>query len=293
MNESTETAKNTLLAVAFATIGSLLSTPPATAEQVHLSIENLAPRGGLFLTPVWIGAHDGNFDLFSVGASASAGVESLAEDGATGGVMGEFTTRAPGGVQTTVVSPGGFPGAPVFDPGERVTVTLNLNPLTNRYLSYASMVIPSNDAFIGNDDPRAIQLFDAAGNSTGPLSVIVMGSDVLDAGTEDNTEMEAAFINQTGPNMGPTTVGGVVSPHQGFIDSFANPNPGDMPTILGGTTAAGTFLDPTLADFTQPGTPVARITVIPTPSAFAAAGAGPAVLLMCRLMGKRRQPCNA
>ncbi len=80
------------------------------------------------------------------------------------------------------------------------------------------MVIPSNDAFIANDDPLAHEVFDAAGNFTGPITLTVLCSCVLDAGTEDNTEMQAAFINQTGNNMGTTTIGGVISLHPGFIN---------------------------------------------------------------------------
>ena len=125
------------------------------------------------------------------------------------------------------------------------------------------MIIPSNDAFIANGDPQAFAIFDEGGNFS-PVSFIVLGGEVLDAGTEENTEMEAAFINQTGPDMGTATAGGVVGLHDGFINSLGNP--GGTPIVLGGTTAAGTLVDSTLGDFTQPGREIAMITIVPEPS---------------------------
>ena len=99
MRESGQTTKKTLLVAALATFWVHFTTPPALAAEIRLTIETLAPDTGLFLTPMWIGLHDGTFDLFNIGSPASAGLESLAEDGATAGVMSEFTTGAPGGVQ--------------------------------------------------------------------------------------------------------------------------------------------------------------------------------------------------
>jgi hypothetical protein len=127
-------------------------------------------------------------------------------------------------------------------------------------MTFASMVVPSNDAFIGNHDPWAIELFDAAGNFKGKQVITVPGSMVWDAGTELNTEMDAAFINQTGPNTGVTTACPVL-PHPGYVNSHANP--GGDPIILGGTNAAGTSIDPAGADFTRPYAVIARITIEP------------------------------
>ena len=80
------------------------------------------------------------------------------------------------------------------------------------------MIIPSNDAFIASPgDPTALRIFDAYGNFLGG-TFDVQGSDVMDAGTEVNTERDAAFLNQTGPNTGQTE-NGVVALHPGFIGS--------------------------------------------------------------------------
>ncbi len=254
-------------------IGSFAQT--ANGYEVRVKIENLSPDEGLFFTPVWVGFHNGGFDVYDSGVAASVGLERIAEDGDFGPLRGEFAASAAGlagGVDGFIGSPGGFAPLPVFDPGEVAMDTFTLDPTQHRYFSYASMLIPSNDAFFANGDPLAHMLFDAGGNFTGPTTIIITGNRILDAGTEDNTEMDAAFINQSAGNTGATTVGGVVGPHPGFIGSLGNP--GGTSIILGGTTAADTTLDPVLSDFTQQGFVLARITVVPEPSSMVLAGLG-------------------
>ena len=171
-------------------------------------------------------------------------------------------TRAYGITHNTgvsaVASPGGFEPLPLFDPGEISWAEFSLNPDNNRYFTYAAMVVPSNDAFIGNHNPWAVELFDAAGHFTGKKIITVLGSQVWDAGTELNTEMDAAFINQTAPNTGVTTMSPIL-PHPGYIGSYGNPG-GDS-IILGHLNAAGKPSDPAGADFTLPNAVVARITI--------------------------------
>lgn len=230
---------------------------PAQAVKVTVTIENLSPSSGLFLTPVWVGFHDGNFDTYDLNASASPALERLAEDGNNAPLSKEFTASVPNGVEATITDPSGVSGP--FDPGSRVSQKFNLDPATNRFFSYATMVIPSNDAFIGNANPQAHELFDAEGNFTGPISFTVLGRQVKDSGTEANTETDAAFFDQTAPNMGTPTVD-PISKHPGFNGSFGNP--GGVPmNILGGTSSKGIYFDPIAADFTRPGYALARITI--------------------------------
>ncbi|MCI0536416.1 MAG: spondin domain-containing protein, partial [Verrucomicrobiales bacterium] len=86
----------------------------------------------------------------------------------------------------------------------------------DRFFTYASMVIPSNDAFIGNGNPQGRPVFDAAGNFVGG-SWIVTSDQVKDAGTEVNDELpvNTAFFGQTTANTG-TAEGGTVMMHTGF-----------------------------------------------------------------------------
>ena len=243
----------------------LLMTAPSVQADHHIAnvvvkVESLVPENGVYFTPVWVGFHNGSFDLFDVGSLASEGVERIAEDGNVSVLREEFAaaTADSGGIDGVITSPAGFEALPVFDPGEISTAEFTLTVGQNRYMSFASMIIPSNDAFIGNHNPWAIELFDAAGTFNGKKIITVLGSMVWDAGTELNTEMDAAFINQTGPDMGVTTVSPII-PHPGFLGSYGNP--GSDPIILGGTNAAGKISDPAGADFTLPYAVVARITI--------------------------------
>lgn len=239
----------------------VLCAANAQAESVRITVENLAPADGVFFTPVWMGFHDGSFDVYDLGAAASPQLEAVAEDGDNQPISDDFLATVVGGIDTVATAPEGFAGAPVFDPGDRVSLVLDLDPSTQRYLSYASMLLPSNDAFFANADPRAHELFDAAGNFTGPISFLVLGEQVRDAGTEANTEMDAAFFNQSAPNTGEMTTD-PISVHPGFNGSVGNPD-GTPVVFLGGTSNPGVFFDETAADFTRSNYRIARITVEP------------------------------
>lgn len=156
----------------------------------------------------------------------------------------------------------------------------DLDPFTatSRYLSYASMVIPSNDAFIANGNPAAIPVFNAMGQFVGG-SFLVLGSMIWDAGTEVNDEvpMNTAFLGQMTPNTG-VPQNGVVMLHPGFI-------------------AGGNILSTPMfanADFTAPGYTAAEITVqlIPEP-ATAGLLAVPLLLLALRQYRCRRTTATA
>ncbi|MCG8456194.1 MAG: spondin domain-containing protein, partial [Holophagales bacterium] len=102
-----------------------LSAGTAGAVEVRVTVENVAPENGAFITPFWIGFHDGSFDTYDAGAPAAdfPGLESLAEDGDTSGVTAEFASQLPGGVQATLPGVNG----PIFS-GETVTWTGDLDP---------------------------------------------------------------------------------------------------------------------------------------------------------------------
>lgn len=230
----------------------------AAGVDVRVTIENLAPPAGIYFTPVWVGFHDGTFDLFDSGAPASAALERVAEDGDTGPLSGDFAASGVGSVDATIVSGGVMPQ---FGPGQSASVTFSLDPgmSTSRYFSFASMIIPSNDAFIANGNPLGYQIFDGAGTFLG-ADFVVPGSMVWDAGSEVNDEVPAntAFFGQAAPNTG-VSQAGVVAPHPGFL-----------------AAGSGGILDDPMfasADFTPPGYQVARITVsqVPEPSTWTAA----------------------
>ena len=220
---------------------------------VTVTIENLAPENGTFITPLWVGFHDGEFDTYDRGRAASPGLESLAEDGATDGISAEFLASGSGAIDAVLVGTEGVAGP--IDPGEVVsqTFTLEGDDPTNRYFNYASMILPSNDAFIANGDPLGIPIFDETGNFIG-ADFIIYGNSVLDAGTEVNDEAESstAFFGQTEPDTGETE-DGVVQFHPGFIEG------GRILSEDGSSeNAVAAFNN---ADFTEPGYQVARISI--------------------------------
>lgn len=264
----------------------------AHAETVRLTFENLSAEGGLATTPVFAGFHDGSFDLFTVGESANAGLERIAEDGSFGAANAAFAAATGGAGQAAVVTaPDGFAGAPVFEPGETVVQEYDLAD-GQRFLTLAAMLLPSNDFFFGTGN--AVELVDADGNFLGAQTLTFGGAGnraIYDAGTEANTELDAAFLNQTGPDTGETTAG-VVAVAEGFIGSAggpaAGPN-GEAAGVLGGVAASGATIDPAVSDFTAPGyaglfrVTVERVNAVPSPSAL---GAG---MLGLTLAARRRR----
>ena len=223
----------------------LLLAPAAGALEVTVTVESLTPESGGVATPVWVAFQDGGFDLYDLGTAASPALERLAEDGNFDPLSADFLASGAGSVDGAVFGP----DAPVFFSGQSSSTTFELDPTDpmQRYFTYASMVIPSNDAFVANGDPLAHPIFDGAGNFLG-ADFIVTGHQVRDAGTEVNDEVPAntAFFGQAAPDTGDTE-GGVVMVHGGL-----------QPAGSGGILDDAMFAT---ADFTRPGYQVLHITV--------------------------------
>lgn len=217
--------------------------------EARISVRNTSDTGGTALTPFFAAFHDNSFDIYDLGGAASAGLEALAEDGNNSAIAAELVAADADAQSVNVVGPRGPIAA-----RERATTTIDVDGASNGYFAFASMLLPSNDAFVGT--ANALEAFDMYGNFLGAQSVELTGASVRDAGTEVNTERDAAFINQTGPNTGETE-GGVVTVHPGFNGSAGNPDGEQI--ILGGTNAFGEFIDPVAADFTLPGAGIATV----------------------------------
>ena len=226
------------------------------AAEISITVENLGSAGGFSFTPFWFGVHDGSFDTFNEGMASGMGVTSIAELGDTSVLSGMFAGAVPGGVDTTFLEPN---GPPVFSPGESATTMLDVGDATsNRYLHYLSMVVPSNDLFLGNDG--AIELFDAGGNFKGPLVIDVYGSSVWDNGSEVNDITDgAAFVQGVDGTLG-TDEGGVV--HRFFDRPDATSY---FDSILGTITAPGDEITSTFGA----GDLIGRITIVPSPAGLA------------------------
>lgn len=229
------------IAIILASSAVLSTATMAKAATIRVTVESLTPDNGTFLTPVWTGFHDGNFDIYNQGEAASPGLERLAEDGDFAALSAEFLDSGAGTVDGAVF------GDPVIAPGTTAIATFELDETlaSSQYFSYASMVIPSNDAFVANGNPLAHQIIDDGGNFIG-ADFIIAGGEVLDAGTEVNDEetTTTAFFGPSDPDTG-TTEGRTVESHRGFI-------PGGP--ILSSSEFAN-------ADFTAGGYNIARIRV--------------------------------
>lgn len=154
------------------------TTVQASTAQIQVDFTNTAPMGGTIQTPVWVGFHDGSFDTFTTGEAATSGLEALAEDGNTSVLSGEFAASTMGGVDGQV-------GMAPIGPQGSASNTFSVNTDgSNNYFSYASMLLPSSDFFIGNADPMAVDLSSLLDGAVSSLSFDVFR--VYDAGTEVN-----------------------------------------------------------------------------------------------------------
>ncbi len=236
----------------------------AAAAEVTITIDNMQAVGGFSFTPVWLAAHNGSFDGFDVGTVSSSDLIALAEGGDTGPISASFASSPAGmagGVSTTLVQPD---AAPVYSPGESASVVLNVGDASvNRYLSFASMIVPSNDLFIGNDDPTAYEMFDMAGNFNGPFEILVFGGDVWDNGSEVNDAAGGAAFSANG---------GMGAAENGVITRFFDdPNAGSyLLSFVGSNTADGGTIGATFDESTL----LARIRVVPAPGMLAGLACG-------------------
>lgn len=241
-----------------------------SASSINVTFTNNG-NSGFFLTPLFAAVHDGNYDTFNPGTMASGSLESLAEDGDFSGLAGDLTTLQSTAISTGITGPSGFGSMmgqpPLLDGGETGSVTIpNLDPVANRYFSFASMLVPTNDSFIANGNPQAYELFDASGTFLGPITIEILASQIWDAGTEVNDGQGAPF--QTG--------GGTSSDENGTI-ALAN----GLSEFINLVRPAG--LGPVGNDFADPNTVVATITIVPEPSTALLAGLG-----VLGLMRRRR-----
>ena len=190
----------------------LLSQATLSSTWAKVSIKNIAPEAGTCFTPLWFGVHDGRFDVYNTGEPLAPEFVPLVEDGNAAEASNLFN-NADGAVVDGLV------GTRPLCTGETAELEVDIVAQTGvpLYFSYAVMFVPSNDAWAGNGDPMAYELINADGEFQ-PLSITVMGTDVLDAGSEENDEIpeNTAFFGQTVPGSGVDTVDGVVDMHPGF-----------------------------------------------------------------------------
>ena len=213
------------------------SDVPTTS--VMVMIDNISPEGGVALTPVWVGFHNGNFDSYNGGLPALEALERVAEDGDNSVISLQFNDFDPVlGGYTFIDNSGETPasalvrtgdpadlfrqdgnvgGAPIL-PGQSAIATFDNVQIdgSNDFFSYAAMVLPTNDFFVANGSPVAHDLSGIlSGGGTISFFIGTPEGGVNDAGTEAE-DFESSAGNglfpgrnlpagQGGPNEGETT----------------------------------------------------------------------------------------
>ena len=167
-------------------------TPPTTYTY-SVSVTNVT--AGQPMSPVLVTSNS----IFSVGESASVGLEKLAE----------------GGDNSELLDTNGVSGAGLLTPGSSETMTLTT---TAKSISLATMLVKTNDGFAGFNDLDLSAL--TVGEST------TLYASVYDAGTEANSETNttvAAFgvegFNAARDNDIVTLHSGVISNEDGLATS--------------------------------------------------------------------------
>ena len=196
-----------LTVLAFSLVTSLVVAAPANAASVRtfeVTVTNLT-EGQLFTPPV-VATHRRQVAIFEVGAPASPGLQSVAENGGVPDLVAELT----GNTHVDAVE---VAGAGPLAPGSSVTITMDVSN-KGKVLSLASMLICSNDGFAGIDSIKLPRR---------PGQKITAYGDAYDAGTEINTEDYDDLVppcdgsGATGMSDPLLAEGGVVMPHAGIV----------------------------------------------------------------------------
>jgi len=155
---------NTLLSVS----AMFFASSAIMAQDMSITVTNLTQ--GLYFTPVITSAHTSDNHIFMVGNAATAELQAMAEGGDISGLV-SLLSNADANTNEN-------PAAGLLAPGMSTTYSLS-NDSTNTHLSMATMILPSNDGFVGLDGWK---IPTEAGTYTIMLNA-------YDAGTEANNEL--------------------------------------------------------------------------------------------------------
>lgn len=203
----------------------------STTQSYTVSVTNLTPNQPM--SPLAVLTHNSDFMLFEVGQSASVALEQLAEEGSNAELIA-FSQSDENVIQ-------GIAGNGLLFPGNSDEVTISVDVDEEGYLSVASMLVNTNDAFVGE---TGLSLKDMEVGES-----FQMNMNVWDAGTELNDELAS-------------TIPGPAAGGEGFN---ADRNDDDVVTFHSGVISSDDGLASSALDathrFLNPG---ARVTITRT-----------------------------
>lgn len=166
--------------MAVVSIAGIPESSAATPKTYEVTITNLTP--GQPITPPLLVTHAKDAGFFTVGEMASNEIKQLAENGNTAPLVEMLEAKR--GIVDIVQ--GEAPLVPANDPGETGlshTQTFEVSTAGNqRYLSFASMLVCTNDGFTGIDSVKL------------PIKQKTLYASAYDARTEMNTEDFADMV---------------------------------------------------------------------------------------------------
>ncbi len=146
----------------------VLASTATQAQDLSITLTNLSQ--GIYFTPVISAAHEADNHLFTVGEAATAELQMMAEGGDISG-LSSILSNANANINEN-------PASGLLAPGVSTSYMLT-NDEANTHLSVTTMMLPTNDGFIGLDGWEIP-------TEAGTYTVFLNG---YDAGTEANNEV--------------------------------------------------------------------------------------------------------
>ena len=160
--------------------------PPPAMASFEVTVTNLT--NGQPMSPVAVIAHQTGYAIFTVGAAATAGLETLAEGGDNSALIAEADADA----QVTTSASGAAPIGPAGS--ETITVDVLQSNLPGLNISVSTMLVNTNDAITGLNGASVADMM--AGESLSWRTI------AYDSGTEANTESAAHIPGPAGGGEG-------------------------------------------------------------------------------------------
>ena len=164
----------------------LLAGCPSDDDEYRYTVKVANLTANQPMSPLAVLAHNSRYQLFEIGQASSVELEHLAEGGSNAELIGLMNSN------NNIDQ--GISGNGLVLPGAADQVTITVDPHRYGYLSVASMLVNTNDAFVGETGLSLKSL--AVGES------YEMSMNVWDSGTELNDDLAATIPGPAGGGEG-------------------------------------------------------------------------------------------